>query len=322
MNIPTKKQHYVPRFLLRRFRIDTKESLWTFDKLTGKKFVQNVADAGHENSFYDLTIAGETITAEKFLAERESIWAALIDGIVSRRSLAELTPVDYEQIAQFLAVQFVRTKQHRERFREMGEAFRAELLRRRERLSKEVEEQLAPPDEQTLKLHTLQSIQNCLRYVPHLLDKKWLLFETTPADPLFISDSPIGLDNDEDHGPYGTLGLAARGIQISLPLSPTLGLALYCPSILYDCDQKIVRYEIQNRGQPPVKAAIGLRRFVDHALMGIPISLEPANVERLNSIQVKFAHRFLFSFSNEFGLVERMIKRHPHMKSGPKITVN
>jgi hypothetical protein len=40
----------------------------------------------------------------------------------------------------------------------------------------------------------------------------------------------VVLQNNNDFAPYGNLGLAVRGIE-HLPLSSTLMLALYCPSI-------------------------------------------------------------------------------------------
>nr|QWP89203.1 hypothetical protein IHCLGBEB_00006 [Escherichia coli] len=65
-----------------------------------------------------------------------------------------------------------------------------------------------------------------------LLPKKDWYLETRPERPFTcIGDNPVVLKNSNDFGPYGNLGLAVRGIQIYLPLSSTLMLAMYCPSI-------------------------------------------------------------------------------------------
>lgn len=44
-------------------------------------------------------------------------------------------------------------------------------------------------------------------------------------------DNPVVMKNSNDFGAYGNLGLAVRGIKIYLPLSSTLMLTMYCPSI-------------------------------------------------------------------------------------------
>jgi len=62
----------------------------------------------------------------------------------------------------------------------------------------------------------------------HMVDKRWLLFETDAQHPFWLSDNPVVLHNDEDLGPRGNIGLAVPGIQVYLPVSPTLLLGLLC----------------------------------------------------------------------------------------------
>ena len=207
-------------------------------------------------------------------------------------------------------------------YKDLSISVRAALLKRGLTLTKELEKQLEPPDETTLKIHTLHSIVDRGRFAPHFENKDWLLFETTRDDPLFISDSPVVLDNEVNHRSYGNIGLAVKGIQIYVPLSSTLCLALFCPSILEALDQAIVRLEIQLRHRPQPASLKDSRAFLDRAKSGAPIKLEPANVERLNSLQVKMSHRFVFCEMNSFKLVDRMLDKHPHFKTGPKHTVD
>lgn len=68
-------------------------------------------------------------------------------------------------------------------------------------------------------------------YIDHLLSKEWYLLETKPEHPFFVSDNPVVMENSNDLGPYGNIGLVVLGIQIYLPLSSMLMLAMYCPSI-------------------------------------------------------------------------------------------
>jgi uncharacterized protein YjiS (DUF1127 family) len=53
----TKKQHYVPQFLLRKFACFRKKraEVWVLDKKSVQKFKSSVQDIGHENYFYEAT---------------------------------------------------------------------------------------------------------------------------------------------------------------------------------------------------------------------------------------------------------------------------
>jgi Short chain fatty acids transporter len=64
-----------------------------------------------------------------------------------------------------------------------------------------------------------------------LLNKDWYPLETKPEHPLYVSDNPVVPENRTEFGPYGNIGLTVFGIQMYLPLSSTLMLAMYCPSI-------------------------------------------------------------------------------------------
>ena len=49
----TKKQHYVPQLLLRRFA-DAREALQVYDKAADRTYGTKVRDAGHENHFLSI----------------------------------------------------------------------------------------------------------------------------------------------------------------------------------------------------------------------------------------------------------------------------
>ncbi|MGA3715913.1 DUF4238 domain-containing protein, partial [Escherichia coli] len=77
----------------------------------------------------------------------------------------------------------------------------------------------------------LRQLVQQVSHIKHLLSKDWYLLETRPEHPFYVSDNPVVLENRNDFGVYGNIGLAVPGIQIYLPLSSTLMLAMYCPSI-------------------------------------------------------------------------------------------
>ena len=60
------------------------------------------------------------------------------------------------------------------------------------------------------KQAALTSLADSDQYAEHILNKTWLLFETSAETPFYISDNPVTLQNqDESRGPMrGNLGLA------------------------------------------------------------------------------------------------------------------
>lgn len=162
--------------------------------------------------------------------------------------------------------------------------------------------------------------------VPHFLNKAWLLLETTPKHPFFISDNPIGLHNDMDHGPYGNLGLAVRGIQIYLPLSSTLCLHLLCPTIAEEFRKAHDNLRVFDQMAPgfadsAVKRPAFAIAFCEGLMNGTPVRVVEDNVTLINSLQVVFSSRFVYCESNQFELVQRMIRDNQAYREGLKPVV-
>ena len=59
-----------------------------------------------------------------------------------------------------------------------------------------------------------------------------ILLSSKETSPLLIGDSPLIRTNTFNNSEYrGTTGLASPGVEVYLPLSPTLALGFMCPSI-------------------------------------------------------------------------------------------
>lgn len=152
---------------------------------------------------------------------------------------------------------------------------------------------------------------------------EWVLLETTPRNPFFISDNPIGLHNDMDFAPYGNLGLAVKGIQIYLPISSTLCLNLLCPTI---AEEFIKAYDNLKRldqvapglADSAMKKPVFARTFCDGLVNGTPIRVVEDNVTMINSLQVVHSSRFVYCECNVFELVERMIRDNQKHREGLK----
>ena len=320
------KQHYVPQFLLKNFTHGKKPKIFVYDKSNDRCFQTNIKNIAVENEFYDIRFEDYILTMEPALSRLETNTSSIVKKILRHRSLQSLTENQIETLALFVAVQFVRTKEHRLVFKHIGEQLADSLSKTgtsKEQIKRMIGE---PPGESSRKLFGMSAFMNVKEYIPHLLNKAWLLFETTPKYPFFISDNPIVLHNDQDHGPYGNLGLAVRGIQVYIPLSSTLCLNLLCPTIANEFRKWFTNLQVLDQidtGQADTdikKPSFG-RTFCEGLINGTPIQIIEDNVTMINSLQVVFSSRFVYCGSNKFDLIRRMIGDNQSFREGLKPTI-
>lgn len=319
-----KNQHYVPQFLLKNFTVGKKPQIWVFDKQSGKKFKTNIKNIASETKFYDFSFKDTDLTIEPALAEVEAKAAKLIKSIVKKEGIAHLDDNDKIFLSQFLALQFTRTKEHRLRFKDMTEKM-AEEIRRRGWNIEDIDgyKELTEND---LKIHGVKSIMDSHEFAPHFFAKSWLLFQTSKRHPFYISDNPITMQNMNDYGFYGNIGLAVKGIEIYFPFSKTLTLALFCPSIEESLRESYRKYQILQKLNPmSLSQQLKDPHYLEETMAGFlhkkTVRFIPDNVTNHNSLQVKYASRFVFSSTEDFSLAEEMISKHPNLKEGPKVKV-
>ncbi|MCG7962178.1 MAG: DUF4238 domain-containing protein, partial [Candidatus Thiodiazotropha taylori] len=290
------------------------------------QFRTNIKNVAAEKGFYDLEVDDGVLTLEPGLAHLEANASAVIKKILKEKTLKVLDEREVTILAVFLAVQFVRTKEHRLRFERLGEMF-AQKLREmgasEENIAEQTKSSTGLPED---KLIGFKSVLGAKEFVPHFLNKVWVLFETTSRYPFYISDNPLTLHNGMDHGFYGNIGLAVRGIELYLPISTTLCLALICPSIVEEFQiayQNIRRLDQIAPGlaDTVMKKPAATREFCDGLVNGTPISVIDDNVMMMNSLQVMYSSRFVYCERESFDLVERMIKDDERFREGLKPTV-
>ncbi|MBF4248814.1 DUF4238 domain-containing protein, partial [Vibrio anguillarum] len=71
----------------------------------------------------------------------------------------------------------------------------------------QIETELGLPDSSERKNSFLSLILNQKEVVELLLNKSWILYESTNEMPFYISDNPVTLHNSIDMGPFGNLGI-------------------------------------------------------------------------------------------------------------------
>lgn len=325
-----KVQHYVPQFILRNFGNGKKDQLHVFDKSNNKEFSTNAKNVASESRFYDIEIAGMKATAEPSLSMLESSAKPLFSKLIDADSAAVLTDEEKGLLSGFLAVQFVRTKAHREQWRSLPAMLREQMLKRSntpEQL-KSVEEYFKTPDENEVKMLAIKAMADAPgEFGPHLRSKSWHLIGTSRKLPFYIGDNPLTMQNWDPVENRGSLGLAVRGIELYFPLSPTRALAMWCPSIIESILSADETLQYAKVHQPEFVAqklkqpeAVEYLAQVIRSNSVIPYTSD--NVENFNYLQIRHAERHIYASQPGFELAKQMISDSPSFRAGMRMTIN
>jgi Protein of unknown function (DUF4238) len=226
----TKRQHYVPRFLLRNFSPDGRRiSLVMF--AAGRR----IDDASIKGQCYEDYFYGKDQVMEKSFATEEGVVCNLL-GDLSVAHLESLTAAAAEKLRTFVHYQRFRTLGSARATNAMIDAFAKVAvkgtLRPGDGISPEDIDrvQIGLPDAQQ------QSLWHAAGSTPLLLDLEVKFVVTDRIAGFIISDHPVVSGNQyAEHHPdfqhcLGITGLACKGLQMFLPLSPSVTLAVYDPA--------------------------------------------------------------------------------------------
>lgn len=239
-------QHYVPQFLLRNFSSPEKKGkekqICVFDKHTDKTFPTNIKNIASERGFYDFYIGEEDCSLEPSLSDLEGHTRQAITKIIENQNLGALSEEDKYWIALFVGVQFLRVKKQREMMKNLSKEM-ANRIREMGFDPQEIEDAQEMDDDE-VKMMTLRSfVKNSPDIADLILKKIWILFKFPEQNPLYISDHPVTMHNDENFGPYGNIGFGVPMIQIYLPISNNLALGFWCPAMENKFRENIAKIE-------------------------------------------------------------------------------
>jgi len=185
-------------------------------------------------------------------------------------------------------------------------------------------ENYKPLDKEIARLLSIKMLVNLKDQVPHILEKDWLLLKGKKANPFYISDNPIALQNMKDRGPRGNLGLMVEGIEIYLPISSTLTLAMYCPSLTAEIRRGYERYRRLSMLVPWVVNAVladpfYLEKMIAGLEEGVAVKCIDDTILNLNYLQVRYAERQVYCEKESFWLVKDMLKESTSYLTGPRM---
>ncbi|RZL98930.1 MAG: DUF4238 domain-containing protein, partial [Pedobacter sp.] len=176
--------------------------------------------------------------------------------------------------------------------------------------------------ENDIKVQTAHFIINAPNdFSYQFLNKVWVLASTPRQTPFILGDHPIAMQNMVDRGWRGNLGLAVEGIEIYFPLTPQRALALWCATLV----KKVFEGAERLRRMPnwmwkhQIENADEILKLDENVRCGLPVPYKPKNVENINSLQIMWSERYLFSNTNEFELAKAIIKENPESTRGMRM---
>jgi hypothetical protein len=316
-------QHYVPQCLLRAFS-DADGNVHAFDKATRATFASNPRNVAGERGFYDLPM-GEKVdaTVEKHLSRLEGEAEGVLARVRARREIGFLDRREHETLAHFAAVQFVRTRHHREMMKDMAAQLRAILADRFPGAKLPAGLEMSDDDAKAMNIMTLADTWDS--FTPHFLSKALVLIEAAQDACFALSDNPVvRFNTSEPRPPIGSnLGLSVRGVEIYLPISSGLMLGFYCKSI---AERVLKGYYTAHAARDLVDQAgidlCELGYLADGFRYGYPIPSDAEHMAFFNSLQVINAERWVFTTNGDFSLVTEMLQSKPHLARGARMKVN
>jgi len=310
----TTNQHYVPRMLLRGFTTPgSSKQVHAFDKRTGNSFTCAIESIAAEPGYYDLG----AMSLDNAMTRADGEASKIIRRLRERSSVAGMNQYDRGMLAMFVVLQILRTRGFQEGYRHIGHSALDEIKRRGLTPPEGWAAQLTPENERREYLRVIPGFVK--GFMPHILNKDMLLLKTDRTVPFCISDNPVALNNtvNPSDGFLGTIGLAVRGIEIFLPISTTLTLAYYCPSIgqMYEAE----RWRLQRMGGFINESAFTYLQSRD---TGKALVLNTDNVRFQNSLQIHNAERFVIACRDDFADAADMVRRIPEARFGPRVTTS
>lgn len=276
-------QHYVPKFHLDYFTFDMEnERVWVFDKPSEYIFPQATPDVGGDDFFYDPKWEPEA-EVEEFLREVESEALHPYELIVQTKSIKCITRQDKCDLANFLALQWMRTEERRNSIRDIAKLVE-ETIEQRFGIEwsigdeEEIERKIAETHSAGMTLDEVEEISDIL------LEKRWFVMENLTSKSLWTSDHPIISYNQQEFPEWASgKGLAVDAVQVFFPLSPDLMLQMADPTYFWRTPRDTI----------------------------IP---DKDNITFYNELQIRQSNRQLYGPDDDFTLAKRTIERIPGLK--------
>lgn len=305
----TKKEHYVPRCLLRRFA-DANEMAFVYDKFKRTIFKSSIGNVAHENNFYDIPEdvvikAGLGMDIDRKMMERafhpmETSFDAVIEKLIRDAEEGRgFSDSQKDEFAVYVTIQMMRTKEFREQYKQVTEGILNKVMMP---LFKQDHPEYANCDDEVTYCGDFWGMQQSeaifdeekvVALAKHLPPHIWFIGANQTNQPLYISDHPFVRKGHATYQGKVLSGLRSPGIEMMFPLSSTHLLVL-----------------------------LDRRAFKDaEHLDGAIVPLDGKDVQRANDLQVEQSYRWIYCERREFSQAEAFCRKNPGCRDPERIRV-
>ena len=304
--------HWVPKLIIRKF-VDTDGRVFRLNIQTDEVTKPPPKYAASKVGFNDFVVNGQTVSYEDRLEKIETAAAPTLKAIIKSRSVAGLTEIQRQNVANFVAAQSFRTEAFYEGIgsgllrKDFGSIF-AELWRAAFILSAEI------------------------------MRRKWVPMVIEHDDVFYLGDHPVVLQHTETPASPQPLGFDIEGVEAFMPLSPKCALYMPCPSVsrliigghgdalaapenlrranavgavtdISDADFLALAQRVLERDGP----------LYQSLTQGTALVAAPANVENLNYLQCAWAHTAVYSNRRDFTFARHVFDKTPQYRELVKV---
>lgn len=292
--VDTKRQHYVPRFLLKHFCADG-HTINVTDIIENRTYPANIMNVAQEKYFYELDTDKGKVSLEKQYAGLEDKVAPIIDKIVKTESIGWFNDEHFQILEDFILCQFYRTRKyvnHVKSFLQSNNIPLLDLVDQEGNIKKTLNCEDIGIDDNVARVMSY----NFLYHVEHddtirdaIASMEWTLFKATGTQNFITSDNPTVLNNHlafmEDNGK--TSGFELPHSQIFLPISSKLILTLTAETMAEEARTNLLKVMMKG---VPVVISDAFKCSVTGEAARCPDGL----VKLFNESQKRNAERFIF----------------------------
>ncbi|MFX1593390.1 MAG: DUF4238 domain-containing protein [Promethearchaeota archaeon] len=315
-----KHTHTVQKEYLKNFAVEEngKFFLWRLDKKTGKIIRLAIDIISVENYFYPQDI-------EEWLANSiEARGISAIKKVILQKSISKLTSLEKENIARWIIVQDLRTKEYRNELEQGIEQMAKKILDRQflpQEITENIQISMGSDPIKNIQMSMMKKLQ---KYAPIIAKNyHWTLIKNDTKTLYYTSDHPVVRDNSYlnvmkkimNHKTLGSgRGYFSKGVEFHLPLNSNLKLVLMNLEPLNEMLREIWNAINENPEiyrilwiPFPHKKIKQLRSDELHA--------EFENILNFNEKITGWSNRFILSKDNDFKIAQELLKRRPDFKN-------
>lgn len=269
-----KKQHYVPRFYLKNFSINSnRKTIQCLDKINLRSHISDFGPIAQEEKFNE----SEFQDIEDDLSKIENNAGYLINNFLDDPKYKRLNSEPFKlKLAYFILIQLIRTKEIRNRPIDGINSLKSYMADKYDLKDFEIEKYDQLLNKEEIKEAHLDFIQDDnLDLLEGIFCKKWILLKNQTSMNFWTSDNPV-----VKYNPYGNLGLIVEGIQLFFPLSPKFCLCILNP-FCYSNFKEYKEFDIVDGFNNLKKAELSKITDIN-------------DVKFINSLQIRYSTEYVF----------------------------